>query len=61
MKRTAIEIGIYLVIATVALCGLLMVGTMDYEDAVAEADYYTRMVCDGYWSDYDNRQPECGE
>ena len=37
------------------------VGSMDYEDAVAEDEHYTDMVCAGHWPDYDNRNPDCEE
>lgn len=46
-----------------ALAALLLaygiVGTSDYEDAVAADQHYTEMVCAGYWPDYDDRKPNC--
>lgn len=36
-----------------------IVGTSDYEDAVAADQRYTEMVCAGYWPDYDDRKPDC--
>lgn len=36
-----------------------IVGQMDYEDAKAQEQHYTHMVCSGAWPDYDNRNPEC--
>ena len=44
-------------IGIVVVLGL--VGRMDYEDAKAQAEHYTDMVCAGAWPDYDNRNPEC--
>ena len=44
-------------IGIVVVLGL--VGRMDYEDAVAQEQRYTDMVCAGAWPDYDNRNPEC--
>lgn len=35
----------------VVLVGI--VGTMDYEDAIAEADLYCQNVHDGVWPDYE--------
>lgn len=46
-----------------ALAALLLaygiVGTADYEDAVAADQHYTEMVCAGHWPDYDDRKPNC--
>lgn len=36
-----------------------IVGTSDYEDAVAADQHYTEMVCAGYWQDYESRKPNC--
>ena len=36
-----------------------IVGSMDYEDAVAADQHYTEMVCAGRWPDYDARRPDC--
>ena len=48
-----------------ALAALLLaygiVGTSDYEDAVAADQHYTEMVCAGYWPDYDDRKPNCSD
>ena len=51
-------------IATAAAIATLLlaygiVGTMDYEDAVAADRHYAEMVCAGYWPDYDDRRPDC--
>ncbi len=52
MIRTALAmLGIVLVLG--------FVGKWDYEDAKAQDQHYTNMVCEGYWPDYDNREPEC--
>lgn len=46
-----------------AIAALLLaygiVGTMDYEDAVAADQRYTEMVCAGVWPDYEDRRPDC--
>lgn len=46
-----------------AIAALLLaygiVGTMDYEDAIAADQHYTDMVCAGYWPDYEDRRPDC--
>ena len=36
----------------VVLCGFLAVGTMDYEDELAERELYCDMVNEGRWPDY---------
>lgn len=47
--------------AVAAVVGLVAAfGQSDYEAAVADARYYTEMVCAGHWPDYDNRKPNCG-
>jgi len=44
----------------VALCGWLAVSTMDYEDELAERDFYCAMVQEGKWPDYkDIADQEC--
>lgn len=46
-----------------AIAALLLaygiVGTADYEDAIAADQHYTEMVCAGYWPDYEDRRPDC--
>ena len=34
-------------------------GNMDYHDAVLEEQHYVTMVCDGFWPDYQELEPEC--
>lgn len=46
-------------LALIAVFGF--VGSMDYEDAIAEHEHYEAMVCAGHWPDYDNRKPDCEE
>jgi hypothetical protein len=36
-----------------------IVGNMDYHDAVLEEQHYVTMVCDGFWPDYQELEPEC--
>lgn len=50
MKRTNVLYG-YLIIGFL-LCIYGIVGQMDYRDALAERDYYCRMVRAKAWPDY---------
>lgn len=45
----------------IALLLMLMgvVGSGDYEDALAEEAHYTNMVCAGHWPDYKNLGISC--
>lgn len=45
----------------IALLLMLMgiVGSGDYEDALAEEAHYTSMVCAGHWPDYKNLGISC--
>jgi len=36
-----------------------IVGTLEYEDAIAADQHYAEMVCAGLWPDYDDRKPDC--
>ena len=45
--------------AIIAVLAFLIVGTMDYDDEVAAANHYDRMVCEGHWPDYNQRDPAC--
>lgn len=45
------------VVALIALFGVM--GTMDYHDAVKEADHYAAMVCDGIWPNYKGVEVDC--
>ena len=54
-----LERGIITSAATGAIIGLLFwLGTMDYEDAMAEEDHYCDMVNEGAWPNY--REVDCG-
>lgn len=44
---------------TALLLAYGIVGTSDYEDAVAADQHYTKMVCAGVWPDYEDRRPDC--
>lgn len=50
MQHKNTIIGAAVVIALIALLGL--VGNMDYEDAVNQADLYCQNVHEGVWPDY---------
>ena len=54
---------IRLFFATLSLASFLLVfglvGASDYETEQLEADYYTSMVCEGHWPDYEQRNPVC--
>ena len=45
------------VIALVAVLGI--VGTMDYQDELKEAEHYAAMVCDGSWPNYKGIEVDC--
>ena len=48
------------VLALFAVLAILaIVGTMDYQDELAEEQRYVTFVCDGTWPDYKNLKPEC--
>jgi len=36
-----------------------LTGNMDYQDTVKDEQYYTNMVCDGYWANYRNLEIDC--
>lgn len=42
-----------------ALLALGIVGTMDLEDAKADANYYNDMVCQGAWPNYKQVEVTC--
>ena len=46
-------------LVSAVLVMLAIVGTMDYEDELAEEQRYVTFVCDGTWPDYKNLKPEC--
>lgn len=39
--------------------GLVVLCDDSYEKAKMEADHYADMVCQGFWPDYEQRQPTC--
>jgi hypothetical protein len=43
----------------VLLLLLGVVGTMDYNDQVADTEHYNAMVCNKYWPDYKSLKPTC--
>lgn len=45
------------VVTLVALVGV--VGTMDYQDELKEAEHYAAMVCDGSWPNYKSIEVDC--
>ena len=45
--------------AIIAVLAFLIVGTMDYNAEQDAADRYDRMVCEGHWPDYNQRDPAC--
>lgn len=47
------------VAAFLAIFGL--VGTMDYQDELKEAEHYEEMVCNGHWPNYKTIEVNCNE
>lgn len=46
---------------TVSLVALAIIGDADYQDEIAEQDFYCEQVLAGYWPDYKNIADEvCG-
>ena len=45
------------VVALVVMVGV--VGTMDYQDELKEAEHYAAMVCDGSWPNYKEVEVDC--
>lgn len=45
------------VAAFLAVFGL--VGTMDYQDELKEAEHYEEMVCNGHWPNYKTIELNC--
>lgn len=50
---------LFTVVALIAVIG--MVGTMDYQDELREAEHYEAMVCNGHWPNYKNIEVNCNE
>ena len=38
---------------------MMVVGTMDYQDAIEDRKRYDRMVCGKHWPDYKRLDPIC--
>jgi hypothetical protein len=47
-------------IVAILLVGMVVACDDSYHEAQMEAEHYTDMVCNGYWPDYDEREPDCG-
>jgi len=47
-------------IAAILLVGMVVACDDSYQQAVDDAEFYNDMVCEGYWPDYDQREPDCG-
>ena len=47
-------------IVTILLVGMVVACDDSYEQAKADAEFYSDMVCQGYWPDYEEREPDCG-
>lgn len=45
------------VVALIAVVGIA--GTMDYHDALKEAERYVEMVCNGHWPNYKSVEVDC--
>ena len=46
-------------VAAVFLAVFGLEGSMDYQDAVAEAEHYEEMVCNGHWPNYKTIEVNC--
>jgi hypothetical protein len=46
-------------IVAIVIFGALVATDNSYEEAKIEAEHYTDMVCNGYWPDYEERNPDC--
>lgn len=46
-------------IVAILVFGVLVATDSSYENAKMEAEHYTDMVCNGYWPDYEERNPDC--
>ena len=47
-------------LAVAALIGVIgIVGTMDYQDELKDAERYATMVCDGRWPNYKGIEVDC--
>ena len=61
MRSILIDILGGIVIFALLFTALGVAGQGDYEDAVQASEFYTEMVCDGHWPDYEDRKPTCEE
>lgn len=49
-----------LLLAAAAFLAVLgVVGTMDYQDELKEAEHYEAMVCSGHWPNYKAIEVDC--
>lgn len=55
--RLMLEIALIAVVLSL----FLIVSSMDYVDAKAAETEYRDMVCQGFWPDYDQRNPDCSQ
>ena len=53
--------GIRILSALTLFACLAAVGSMDFKDEQKLADHYSEMVCQGFWPDYEQRQPDCSQ
>jgi len=46
-------------IAGFCLVGMVVACDDGYQHAKMEAEHYNDMVCNGYWPDFEEREPDC--
>lgn len=61
IKVNGVEIMKTLLVVVAIITGLGVVGTMDYQDKLKEAEHYAAMVCDGSWPNYKGIEVDCNE
>lgn len=61
MKELSADAQAALIVAAILLFvfSLGIVGRSDFEDAVAQEEFYESMVCKGLWPDYNHLGVEC--
>ena len=60
MNKTEKRIATALILALLFFIALGVAGNGDLEEAQAQAELYSEMVCAGHWPDYEQRKPDCG-
>ena len=50
-----------IIISTILVALYAWASSEDSYEEQVEAEHYAEMVCDGYWPDYKNQEPECIE